>query len=190
MKGIIPFAHDLLEKNVTIGETVVDGTCGNGKDTLFLSYLVGDEGKVIGFDIQQEAINRTQSLLDKNQRQNVNLMVDGHENMNHYMAPHETVGGAIFNLGYLPRGDHSVITTPDNTIKAIQSLQQRLKPTGRIVIVVYHGHEGGKREKDALLSYCEQIDQQYFQVLQYQFINQVNQPPFILAIEKITNPHE
>ncbi|GAE94043.1 SAM-dependent methyltransferase [Gracilibacillus boraciitolerans JCM 21714] len=52
------------------------------------------------------------------------------------------------------------------------------------MIVIYHGHAGGTTEKNEVLAYCEQLDQEKYQVLQYQFINQINKPPFVIAIEK------
>ncbi|WP_163536614.1 class I SAM-dependent methyltransferase [Gracilibacillus sp. YIM 98692] len=183
MQKIIPYAHTILREVVDKGEIVIDATCGNGHDTLFLSQLVGHTGKVFGFDIQEQAINQTKNHLQHHQCHNVQLILDGHEQVKHYVS--EEIAGAIFNLGYLPKGDHSIITKPKATIQAIQALITLLKKKGRIVLVVYHGHTGGAEEKQALLDYCTQLDQQYFQVLQYQFINQVNNPPFILAIEKI-----
>lgn len=32
------------------------------------------------------------------------------------------IDAAIFNLGYLPKGDKSIVTKPDTTIQAINSL--------------------------------------------------------------------
>ncbi|WP_346419965.1 methyltransferase domain-containing protein, partial [Listeria monocytogenes] len=55
LKGILPFAHDTLRKVVRPGDYVIDATCGNGHDTLLLAELVGINGHVLGFDIQQMA---------------------------------------------------------------------------------------------------------------------------------------
>ena len=46
LERVLPFSKSLLEKIVTKGETVIDGTAGNGYDTLFLAQLVGENGKV------------------------------------------------------------------------------------------------------------------------------------------------
>jgi hypothetical protein len=35
-----------------------------------------------------------------------------------------------------------------------------------------------------LLEYVQRLDQQQAHVLRYEFINQINHPPFIIAIEK------
>ncbi|MFC4404788.1 class I SAM-dependent methyltransferase [Gracilibacillus xinjiangensis] len=186
MKTIIPFSHQLLKEIVLKGDTVIDATCGNGNDTLFLSKLVGQHGKVYGFDIQAAAIVNTRKKIEtEDYLKNVTLIHDGHEAIDKYIAVNEEVAGAIFNLGYLPKGDHAVVTKPVSTIQAVERILKRLTLGGRIVLVVYHGHEGGTEEKNHLLTFCENLDQNYYQVLQYQFINQKNQPPFILAVERI-----
>ncbi|SER99313.1 Putative rRNA methylase [Gracilibacillus ureilyticus] len=185
MKAILPFSHQLLKEIVSEGDTVIDATCGNGNDTLFLSKLVGEKGKVYGFDIQEAAIENTRKRMETNHQRNVVLIQDGHEAIDKYIRTDEKIAGAIFNLGYLPRGDHSIVTKPASTIKAIDLITDSLKIGGRIVLVVYHGHDGGAEERNHLLAYCQNLDQNFYQVLQYQFINQKNHPPFILSLEKI-----
>lgn len=184
LQGILNYAHHLLESSVSPGELVVDATCGNGNDTLFLAKLVGDEGKVLAFDIQEQAIKATEALLEKEKQSNVTLIQDSHALISNYLKQGEEVAGAIFNLGYLPRSDKAIITKSTSTLQALEKLLERLKKKGLIVIVVYHGHEGGKEEKTALIEYVTQLEQKEYHVLQYQFINQKNDPPFILAIEK------
>jgi hypothetical protein len=87
-------------------------------------------------------------------------------------------------LGYLPGSDKSVVTKPETTISAIQQLLEIMVPEGIIILVIYHGHTEGAIERDALMSYCQDIDQKKAHVLQYRFMNQQNNPPFIVAIEK------
>ncbi|RDW20997.1 tRNA (mnm(5)s(2)U34)-methyltransferase [Oceanobacillus chungangensis] len=186
LKGILNYAHYLLEEAIKKDELVIDATCGNGNDTLFLSTLVGEHGKVLAFDIQKEAIAATKQRIIANERTNVSLIHDSHENIAKYLPVHtnEKISGAIFNLGYLPKSDKKIITKPDSTIIAIDTLLNHLRKDGLIVIVVYHGHEGGKAEKEAILKYLFHLDQKQYSVLRYGFINQKNDPPFILAIQK------
>lgn len=49
---------------------------------------------------------------------------------------------------------------------------------------MYWGHENGKVEKEALLTELLNLNQKEAEVLVYQFINQKNNAPFIIAIEK------
>lgn len=105
---------------------------------------------------------------------NVELIHDSHDRIGYYIdqTENQQIGAAIFNLGYLPGSDKSVITKPNHTIHAIQQIIDRLKLGGLIVCVVYHGHPGGKEEKDALLGYVKQLDQKIFNCISYGFINQ------------------
>jgi predicted methyltransferase len=187
LERILPYTKTLLRQAVSEGDIVIDATVGNGNDTLFLAELVGENGHVYGFDIQQEAIENTNRLLKENL---VTTQVTLHQESHDRFATllHEehvnNVKAAIFNLGYLPKGDKSIVTKPDTTISAVKQLLEHMPKGGLIILVVYHGHEGGKTEKDALLDFLKTIEQKRANVLQYQFINQVNDPPFIVALEK------
>ncbi|WP_080875073.1 class I SAM-dependent methyltransferase [Oceanobacillus timonensis] len=181
--NVLTCAHSLLKESLQEGDIAIDATCGNGHDTLFLSQAVGNSGKVYGFDIQAQAIQKTNEKLQENDCHNVSLIQDSHEKISTYMKE-VILGGAIFNLGYLPQSDKSIITKAPSTITAIQAILEKLKPNGRLILVIYYGHPGGEEEKEAILAYTSQLDQKEYQVLRYQFINQQNQAPFLIAIEK------
>lgn len=185
--GILPFARTLLEKAVKPGDIAIDATTGNGNDTVYLAQLVGKTGHVYGFDIQKEAITNTEKRLkEQNLFERATLFHLGHEEIIHSVPSnlHGLVTGAIFNLGYLPGGDKSIVTQSGTTIQAIEQLLNILAPEGIIVLVIYHGHAEGAVERDHLLSYVKDLSQKNVHVLQYQFINQKNNPPFIIALEK------
>ena len=187
LEKILPYSHSLLEKAAATGDVVVDATVGNGNDTIFLAKLVGPTGTVFGFDIQQEAIERTKEKLANNGlHDSVILFQSGHENLLDCIPDlyHGKIKAAIFNLGYLPNGDHSIVTKPETTITAIEQLLEIMDVEGIIVLVIYQGHSEGKIEKEALLKFVTNLDQQKAHVLLYQFLNQKNDPPFIVAIEK------
>ncbi|TQR18020.1 class I SAM-dependent methyltransferase [Psychrobacillus vulpis] len=184
LKRVLPFAKDLLSKVITKGDIVVDATAGNGYDTVFLAELVGETGHVYAFDVQAEAIKSTQEkLIQANLHSRSTLILDGHENVSTYVQ--SEIAAAIFNLGYLPGSNLEIVTKGKSTIQALESLLGMLKVGGIIVLVVYHGHIGGKEEKDALMNYVQQLPQSFAHVLSYQFLNQQNNPPFIIAIEKM-----
>lgn len=187
LERILPFARRLLEQAIGSGDIAIDATLGNGHDTTFLAGLVGDNGTVFGFDIQKQAIESTTARLqEKGLLERVVLFHKGHEHII-TSVPKEHFGkvrGAIFNLGYLPGGDKSIVTTAQTTIAAVGQLLEIMAQEAIIVLVIYHGHEEGAVERDELLQFVQQLDQQKTHVLKYQFINQANNPPFILAIEK------
>ncbi len=187
LERILPFARQLLEKAVSPGDIVIDATLGNGHDTLFLANLVGQNGRVYGFDIQEEAVHKTKERLAENDlADRATLFHSGHEFILENVPPvhHGKITAAVFNLGYLPGGDKSIVTRPQTTISAIDQLLDLMAPEGIILLVIYHGHIEGAVERDYLLRYVRQLDQSLVHVLQYQFINQKNNPPFIVAIEK------
>ncbi|WP_102028487.1 tRNA (mnm(5)s(2)U34)-methyltransferase [Salirhabdus sp. Marseille-P4669] len=186
LQRVLTFSHTLLKQSVEIGDYVIDATAGNGHDTVMLAKLVGEAGHVLSFDVQKQAIVKTTELLNKESIHHVTVIQDSHQNLENYFTEEMkgNIGGAIFNLGYLPGGNHTITTKPDSTIQAIESILPHLKPGKLLVLVVYYGHEGGKVEKDQILAFLHQLNQQQYNVLQYQFINQKNDPPFLLAIEK------
>lgn len=186
LKRVIPYAHELIQRAVKPGDVVIDATCGNGHDTVMLCQATGEHGKVYAFDIQPEAIEQTKQRLQLESLTNVQLIHDGHQHLNQYLEheDHGQITAAIFNLGYLPGSDKTIITKPAETLSAIDQIITHLKPGGIIVCVVYYGHPGGEVEKDTLFNHLAQFEQKEFNVLQYGFINQKNKPPFILAIEK------
>lgn len=184
---ILPFAKIILEKAVKTGDTVIDATLGNGHDSLYLANLVGETGKVYGFDVQKEAILSSKTRLEQQGLlERVTIFHNGHEQLTEMIPAehHGKIAAAIFNLGYLPGSDKTIVTKPETTIAAIEQLLKIMAPEGIIVLVIYHGHEEGAVERDALMEYVQQIDQKQAHVLQYQFINQQNHSPFIVAIEK------
>lgn len=186
IKRIIPFAHDLLSNAIKENDIVIDATCGNGNDTLFLCNLVGNSGHVYAFDIQASAIESSQEKTTAENFDHVTYILDSHAKMDSYIPEelHGKISGAIFNLGYLPRSDKKIITQPATTIEAIDKSLGFLKKNGLVIVVVYHGHDGGKEEKHSVLQFTENLAQEDYAVLKYQFINQKNNPPFVLAIQK------
>ena len=172
-----------LDKIVQKGDIVIDATMGNGYDTIYLGNLVGENGKVYAFDVQEEAIKSTKKKVERdNMTDRVELILDGHQNLDKYVK--EEVSCVVFNLGYLPRAKHVVITKPDTTLEAIKKSLKLLKPNGIISIVAYIGHEGGLEEKNYICEYLDNLNQNEFNVLHMQFTNQINNPPQLILIEK------
>ena len=171
-----------LENIIQEGDVVVDATMGNGYDTVYLAKKVGENGKVYAFDVQEEALKSTTKKVNKEELNNVELILDGHQNMDKYVK--EEVSCIVFNLGYLPRAKHQIITKADTTLEAIKKGLELLKPNGVMSIAIYSGHEGGMEEKNEVYKYTETLDQNYFNVLCTKFIYQINNPPELLLIEK------
>ncbi len=174
----VEMAHQMLSKTIKPGDVVVDATMGNGWDTAFLANLTDN---VYAFDVQMEALISTQALLQEKNLE-AKLILDGHETIDKYVS--DSVKAAIFNLGYLPRTDKSIITRPSTTLRALDLLKDKLLPHGQIMLVVYYGHEGGQREKDAVLDWASTLPQAQWHVMKYEPLNQIHTPPFLICIEK------
>lgn len=180
IKRPIHLSHDFLAEVLDKEAVAVDATMGNGNDTAFLAKLAK---KVYAFDVQEQALQKTAERLASLGLDNAQLILAGHETVDQHVP--EAIRAAIFNLGYLPSADKSVITQPDTTLSAISKILKKLEVGGRLAIMIYYGHEGGDVEKDAVLNYVRQLDQQAFTAILYQPLNQINTPPFLVMVEKI-----
>jgi len=185
IKNSLYQSHEIIKRVVKEGDIVVDATAGNGNDTAFLASLVGERGKVYAFDIQEKAIRNTENKLrEKGILQRVELILDGHQNMDLYVK--QEVKAVMFNLGYLPGGDHTIGTKGETTSVAIDKALDLLAIHGIITIVVYYGGDSGFDEKDYIMKYIEDIDPKKYTVMKTEFVNQINCPPILICIEKLS----
>ena len=100
------WAAEIIEKALYAGATAVDATLGNGHDALWLCGLVGETGKIYGFDVQAEAVERSRARLkEAGVEERAQLILDGHQNMGNYIPP-ESADAVMFNLGWLPGAEH------------------------------------------------------------------------------------
>ncbi|AMV61301.1 SAM-dependent methyltransferase, MraW methylase family [Pediococcus damnosus] len=185
LESALRYSHTLLDQVVRVGDTVIDATVGNGNDTVYLAASVGKAGHVYGFDIQAAGLEKTKTqLLLTGLLPQTTLIQDGHEHIDNHVPADTEISAAIFNLGYLPGSDKTVVTHGETTIAAINQCLKMLQAGGLVVVVSYYGHPGGKQELTTLQSFLRELPQKKFQVLTYQFINQKNDPPILFAIQK------
>ena len=178
------FARELISRSLKVGGCAVDATSGNGHDTVFLAELVGRDGSVLAFDIQPQAIAATRErLAAKGLLERVRVVEDSHAKMADYSQA--AFDAVMFNLGYLPHGDHTIVTKPESTVAALCFAAKQLNIGGIITILVYTGHEGGREEWEKVWEFSAALPQQLFTVLEYRLINQKNNPPFLLAITRL-----
>ncbi len=179
----------LISESVKEGGIAVDATAGNGKDTLFLARLVGPGGRVYTFDIQEEALQKTRALLEEEGlAKRAIFLKAGHEDMER-MVP-GPVDAVIFNLGYLPGGTHALVTRAGTTVKALRSALNLLRIGGRIGLVVYTGHPGGREEYDKVVALASTLDGNRYRVVKISFINRAANAPVVIIIEKAGAPSE
>lgn len=175
----------IFRESVPCGGLCIDATAGNGHDTAKLCGLVGPGGKVIAFDIQSQAVDNTRRRLAEQGLKNCEVILDSHANMGKYAGP-GTVDFIVFNLGWLPGGDHSVFTHPDSTTAAIGAGLELLRDGGKISLSIYYGGRSGYEERDALLEYLAGLDPNRYTVLLTRFYNRTGDVPISAVIIKGT----
>ena len=174
--------HEFLKQNVREGAFCIDATAGKGRDTALLCRLAGAAGKVLAFDIQQEAVDQTCNLLEQ-EGLRAEVILDSHANMERY-AEAETVDAVVFNFGRLPGGNPKIFTLADSSVKAIEAGLRLLKPGGVMAIALYYGGENGYEEKRAIEQYLKTIDDKRFTVLSCEWSNRKGEPPMPILIWK------
>ena len=183
LKSARYLARDVILQAVFPGDTAVDATMGNGHDTLMLCEAVGPEGHVYAFDVQAQAVEETgKRLREHGVDGRAELIRAGHEHMAEYVKG--PVRAVMFNLGWLPGGDHSVTTRWETTRRAVESALDLLAPMGVLVICAYPGHAEGEREKQELAAFLSGLSNRQYNVLHQRFLNAGDGAPECFVIQK------
>ena len=176
--------HKIIRERVQPGDLCIDATAGRGNDALFLAELVGEPGHVTAFDIQQDAVDSTKTLLEEHgMTSRTDVLLKSHSEMDE-VCEEGTVSCITFNFGWHPKGDHNIFTTKSTSIPAIEKGLKLLKSGGMMTLIIYYGREAGFEERDALLEYLPTIDSSRFTVIEMPFANRPNCPPIPIIILK------
>lgn len=182
---ITEWCHHFIKEHVKEGDCCIDATAGNGNDTLLLCQLVGETGKVIAFDIQEEAIANTKKrLVEHGVSERAEVVLDSHVNMGNY-AEADSISCIIFNFGYLPGGDHALATKKDSSITAIHEGLRLLKKGGMMSLCIYSGGDSGFEERDAILAELKQLNSKKYLVILSEYYNRPNNPPIPVLVLKL-----
>ena len=174
--------HEFLRRSVAPGAFCIDATAGRGRDTALLCRLAGEGGRVLSFDIQEEAVRQTRALLE-GEGLRAEVILDSHAHMERY-APEGRVDCVVFNLGRLPGGDPHIFTRAESSLAAIDAGLRLLRPGGVMAIALYYGQENGYEEKDAVLEHVKTLDDRRYSVLVCHWANRKNDPPLPIFIWK------
>ena len=182
----IHYAQQVLKNCIQKGDVVVDATLGNGHDALLLAHLVGEKGHVFGFDVQEQAIASSKERMKQADMKSFTFYQLGHEKMEEVIpSTHLPISAIMFNLGYLPNADKTVITKTKTTLFALKAAQGLLKEGGVMSLMCYPGHTGGDQESEAVCEWAASLSRNDFRVIQYALQNAPNNPPFLILIEKL-----
>lgn len=183
----LDLAKSLWDSILNVGDIVIDATCGNGFDTLFLAkkILHEDLGFLYGYDIQKSAIENTYQRLQQENisLKNVALFHKSHED---FAEVSKNVKLIVYNLGYLPGFDKSITTRTESTIKSIEN---GLNLSSYISIMCYPGHSEGKEEKKGLLQFLANLDRKKWSICHYEWVNRPLSPSLIFIKNVEENTH-
>lgn len=176
----------LLVPHIDYGDRVVDATAGNGQDTLWMAKRVGDAGRVWAFDIQERALKLTQKLLEAHSMSHrAELLHATHADLReHLQAEQGKLALIMFNLGYLPGGNRSVVTVWPSTVIALEQSLDLLRPGGILSVLAYSGHEEGFRESTELEAFCEGLDPKQAVCASYRLLNRSSSAPRLFLLQR------
>ena len=171
----VKFVQDFLTSRLAEPKLLVDATCGNGGDTAFLCRLAGKGGRVLGFDIQPEAIASTERNLAA-KGLSAELHCDSHANLLQYVTP-GTADAVMFNFGWLPGADHNVFSHASSSIPALEAALDALRPGGVLSAILYSGRVIGSDEKTEILNWMRTLPLSRCTVLVCGFANWAETAP-------------
>ncbi len=184
LNGAVSITHFFASIYVQEGDLVLDATCGNGSDTMLLAQLVGEEGHVYAYDLQKVAIRKAKEKISfVNLSKRVTFINKSHSDLSDISL--KEISFALFNLGYLPGGDHSITTLPATTVAAIKSTLEIIKQKGVVLISLYPGHAIGEAESLAVEEYLSKVDQNDYHVWQLKQLNSKELSPYSILIQKL-----
>jgi len=174
----IKTAHQAWKEIVKPGDCVIDATCGNGNDTLVLATLL-NTGTLYALDIQAEAISKTKEKLDHSPHSaKIHLLQQCHSRFPTQLKP-KSIKLIVYNLGYLPKGNKKIITTPKTTLNSLSEALNLIMPGGAISITCYPGHPGGKEEESAIVDFTKQLLKEEWNVQNYRWKENPTSPSLI-----------
>ena len=171
----VKFVQDFLAARLVRPKLCIDATCGNGGDTAFLCGLVGGEGRVLGFDVQEAAIASTRKNLAA-KGLSAELHCDSHANLLQYVEP-GTADAVMFNFGWLPGADHAVFSHAQSSIPALEAALAALRPGGVLSAILYSGRVIGSDEKTEILAWMRSRPLKTCTVLVCDFANWADTAP-------------
>lgn len=177
--------HNLLLPYIKENQICIDATCGNGNDTLFLCRALKNTGCVLAFDIQNDAINNTKEILDRNSYTNYKLFNQCHTKIKDVLIDQgiDKANLIMFNLGFLPGGEKSITTETDKTMEAIKQAIELLEPNGILSVMVYPGHFEGSIESSTLDQYMDNLTDENLSIFRLSNLKS-KKSPYLIIIEK------
>ena len=183
----LTFAHDYWTHLVQPGDTVIDATCGNGHDALYLAKLALREelpNKLYVIDLQEKAIEATHQRLachlSATLLQKVIFLQSCHSKFPAEL-PVASVKLIIYNLGYLPGADKTLTTKTETTLASLFQAMNLIQPGGALCITCYPGHPEGEKEEEAVLKMASSLDFRRWSCCHHRWVNRQKAPSLLIV---------
>jgi 16S rRNA C1402 N4-methylase RsmH len=185
MMQITELVQTIVRSRLREGAIALDATVGNGMDTLFLAECVGKTGMVFGCDIQPLE-DAQQLITNHNCAAHVHLRQMSHEDLRNLVPEkfHGHLAAVMFNLGYKPHADKTLITHTASTLAALEAATALLAPNGIMSVVCYTGHAGGSEERDGVVTWAAQLEKSIWQIYHLQTLNQHHAPEALMFYKR------
>lgn len=174
----LAFAHSIWKKHITPKSYVIDATCGNGHDSLFI--LQQKPKHLFCIDIQETALKNTQARVSCFKDFSLH-----HHCHSSFPMGAESIDLIVYNLGYLPGGDKELTTQTETTLASIDNGLKLLNISGLMSITLYPGHAEGEREEKRVLKHVSTLSEKNFRITSHRWIRAAKAPSLLL-IQKVS----
>lgn len=188
-KPHLNFVQWIWTSKVQTNATIIDATCGNGHDSLYLlkNVLNKGTGTLYALDIQKKALESSKqqierSSLDDLVKKQFHPLLLGHEKIDEipFKDPPDLI---IYNLGYLPGFEKHITTVKETTLESLTKASLIINLNGIITITCYPGHQEGKIESEAIEAWLTFLNEKQFQILKLTWNNQPS-APYVIVLQK------
>lgn len=174
-------AHRFWAEHLRAGGSVVDATCGNGRDLTYLAELIFPPAeanfpvfKLFAYDVQEAALRsareRASASLSDNQAAQIRYLQRCHSQIGRAEAS-TPIALIVYNLGYLPGGDKTLTTKSETTALSLRRASELLMPSGALSIMCYPRHEEGHREWRAVRAWLQNLPPAVWSVQEHCWLN-------------------
>ena len=165
--------RELLESEGVSNITLVDGiTALEGGISIgsAIKQIVLIKDSNANLKLYADALGKTASTVSKD-RNLMSLEIQIYPNV------------IMYNLGYLPGGDHSITTNATETMASLRAAVKIIAPGGVISIITYPGHEEGEKEELTIVKFISELPSSDFESITIKQSNR-NSAPVLHLIKK------